>query len=184
MKHSLLTGRIGKELSNEFAAKYSGIELVYDHGGSGSHTAVPYLGRKATHASTLSQVDVAVLDNRGSQKRAIVLCEIEEEGAEPKRIIGDLCNVMLAKKLRAKGTDHTLYNCVMILALKVERGGMARSKARRLLKVASGLVGNDGIQRKRLEVVCAYDPWTLEHKVKKELREAVAKILSERPDWP
>lgn len=167
MKHGLYTARIGERLHLEFEGQHEGIELVYDHGREGSYRAVPFLGRKPSNASSLSHADTFVLDKRKKTKKAVVVCEIEEGRAEPKRIIGDICNVLLARKLRAVGPDYSLLDCVVILRIKTEAQGMSEAKARRLVKAISKMAKSEMLQRKRITLVSASDLNILERRVEK-----------------
>lgn len=177
MKHGLYTAGIGERLHLEFAGQYEGIELVYDHGREGSHKAVPFLGRRSSNASSLSHADIVVLDKRKKPKKAVVVCEIEEGRAEPKRIIGDICNVLLARKLRAVGSDYSLLDCVVILGIKTEAQGMSEAKARRLVKAISKMAKSEMLQRKRITLVSASDFNILERRVEKAIRRAVAQAV-------
>jgi len=176
VKHGMYTARIGEGLHQEFAGQYEGIELLYDHGRKGSHIAVPFLGRRSSTASSLSHADIVVLDKRKKPKKAVVICEIEEGRAEPKRIIGDICNVLLARKLRAVGSDYSLLGCTIILGIKTEAEGMSEAKARRLVKAISKMAKSEMLQRKRITLVCASDFGVLERRVQKAIRRAVARV--------
>jgi hypothetical protein len=118
-----------------------------------------------------------VLDKRKKPKRAVVVCEIEEGRAEPKRIIGDICNVLLARKLRAVGFDYSLLDCVVILGIRIKAQGMSEAKARRLVRAISKMAKSEILQRKRITLVCASDLNILERRVGKAIRRAVAQAV-------
>ena len=177
MKHGMYTARIGERLHYEFAGQYEGIELLYDHGRKGSHIAVPFLGRRSSTASSLSHADIVVLDKRKKPEKAIVVCEIEEGHAEPKRIIGDICNVLLARKLRALGSDYSLLGCTVILGVKTEPEGMSEAKARRLVKAILRMAKSEVLQRKRITLVCASDFGILERRVRRAILRSVARVV-------
>jgi hypothetical protein len=49
----------------------------------------PFFGNKCSNKSSLSIVDIVILKD----DKVKLLCEIEESGAAPKKIIGDIVNV-------------------------------------------------------------------------------------------
>jgi hypothetical protein len=111
------TGEIGEELFQELQISRPelGLEVFYDHGKMRRPKAVPHLGGKPGRASSLSHVDIAIA--KGSEM--IILCEIEEEAADPKKIIGDICNILLADSISVRGGRSFHFSKgFMILGLK------------------------------------------------------------------
>lgn len=87
----------------------------------------PYFG-EYSNASTLSNIDLVLAD----EDEARLLCEIEEKGASPKKIIGDIVNIYLADGIMIQGKRRSLNNSRFILGIKVEKNGKSAEKARAL----------------------------------------------------
>ena len=84
--------------------------------------------------STLSHVDIVIIDSKNKKVR--ILCEIEESGASPKEVIGDIVNIILSEKLRIRDSnipyDYEYDKPLLILGIhpntkkKVEEGLVPR----------------------------------------------------------
>ncbi len=81
-------------------------------------------------ATTLSRLDLAVVNIK--EQRVLVLAEIEEEGARPKAIIGDVCSLLFADKIRIKSRDYDFSDAVFLFGIKTKERGRSLSKARNL----------------------------------------------------
>lgn len=173
MKHGKHTAEIGERLRRTPIVSDEGIKVFYAHGSRGSPRAMPYLGRRASNASLLSHADIVVVRIHGRSKRVLVVCEVEEEGAEPKRIIGDVCNILLARKLRAGGVDFTLHGCSIVLGVKIQDGGMSETKAARLVAAIKRNQTGSHLGQRRIVLICESDPRLLGRKVEKRIRQIV-----------
>lgn len=73
----------------------------------------PFMGNKASHASTLSQCDLMIAAAT-YPRQAKLLIEIEEgeRGTVPKTVLGDVLNVWIADKVRADGKTFDLVDAV------------------------------------------------------------------------
>jgi len=123
------------------------LEVYYDHGKKGeSCNIVPYFGKYGAD-TTLSNADLAVVSK--TSKKLLVLCEIEEEGAKPKLVIGDVANIFLADKVRIKGNDYNPNNAVFILGVRVEKKGKnknAESKVASIGNLVPKIVKNKSLR--------------------------------------
>ena len=90
----------------------------------------PFFGAYST-ASTLSFIDVVVVNTEN--KKVLILCEIEESGASPKKVIGDIINIMISEKLRIKDDDYEYDRPILILGVKVREGGKSERKVKDLI---------------------------------------------------
>lgn len=79
--------------------------------------------------STLANIDLVVV-NKNREVR--VLCEIEERGASPKKIIGDIINIFLAERIMIQRVPYGLDKSYFILGIKVKKGGKSADKAKNL----------------------------------------------------
>jgi len=178
MEYGKYTARIGEKLTRTPIVPDAGIEVFYAHGSKGSRRAMPYLGRRPSNASLLSHADIVVVSTRGRSRRVLVVCEIEEEGAEPKRIIGDVCNTLLARKLRAGGVDFTLHSCSIVLGIKIREKGMSKVKATKLVVAMRKIQIGGSPHRKKIVLICASDPEVLMRRVEKKIRRIVEECVS------
>ncbi len=148
MNHGEWTCRLGRYLK-EYVGKTtnSDLEVFHDHGDEGeSHKIVPYLGVYGT-GTTLSNVDLAIVSKNG--KKLLVLCEIEEEGAQPKLVIGDIVNIFLADKVCINGKGYILNDAVLILGVRVEKKGNnqnAESKVASIGNLIPKIIKDDALR--------------------------------------
>lgn len=92
-----VTRKLGEEL--ESLEKHE-LKVFYDHGDShNQHVCEPrlYFGDYF-----LAVVDIVVLDHNNRVK---AICEIEDRGASPKKIFGDIVGIFLANEIRIKKND-------------------------------------------------------------------------------
>jgi len=116
------TSTLGRNLKEDVKESTNpDLEVYYDHGKKGeSYNIVPYFGEYGTD-TTLSNVDLAIVSK--TRNKLLVLCEIEEEGAKPKLVIGDVANIFIADKVRINRNDYKPKNAVFILGIRVEKKG-------------------------------------------------------------
>ena len=128
------TKELGKRLTQKLKSK-SKYSVYYAHGDSIRENNVchstPFFGNYST-ASTLSFVDIVVVDSENKKVR--IFCEIEESGAPPKKIIGDIVNIIVSEKLRIKGINYEYDRPQLILGIKVKEGGKSEQKAHALIQ--------------------------------------------------
>lgn len=132
MEHSFYTARLGRILTNTLKEKVGvAVKVFYDHGRRAETNVckpTSYFD-ECSRVSTLSHIDIAIL---GANEREIFLCEIEEEGASPKKIIGDVIALLLAEGIRIKNRDYLLKNFNKIyffLGIKAEEKSKSAVKA-------------------------------------------------------
>lgn len=120
MNHGEWTSALGKNLKEDVnKSSNPELEVYCGHWKKGeSSKIVPYFGKYGTD-TTLSNADLAIVSKTG--KKLLVLCEIEEEGAKPKLIIGDVANIFLADNVRINGDDYRPNNALFILGVRVEK---------------------------------------------------------------
>jgi hypothetical protein len=145
-KHGEYTGKLSDRLSDEPIFKANDFLLATDHGLKSESTAVPYLGRTYSSATTLSHVDIAVIDLKPPQ-RAFLVCEIEEEGADPKRIIGDIFSIYMANYLSVRqqkcGKKYSLNNAAIILGIRSSENSPSGLKAKSIVRKLSRMLSEE-----------------------------------------
>jgi hypothetical protein len=124
--HGKNTAELGRMLEKEIRKKFPDghIEIVYDHGvPNEGHQNILFV-KESSRLTEISHADVVVVDKQA--EKAIILCEIEEGGVDPKRsasgpkkIIGDLCSIFIADKLRTKGSEYTIDDSHLIFATRI-----------------------------------------------------------------
>lgn len=108
---------------------------------------------KCSNETKLSYVDIAVVNKWKNSIELIV--EIEESGAEPKKILGDVANIILSDKMRIKGKDYNFEDLTVILGVNVNSRGKSKEKTKRIcqkLMRINKLVGN-----KKIELILIFD---------------------------
>ncbi len=87
----------------------------------------------------MSYVDIAVVEGDSrvvsgrKSKRVILLCEVEEEGARPKKIIGNLCNILFADGVQIGGSHYHLDKTHLLIGLRYVEGGKAPEKTEAII---------------------------------------------------
>ena len=110
----------------------------------------------------------------------LVLCEIEEEGAKPKLVIGDIANIFLAKNVRIKKKDYTLADSKFILGVRVGKGvrktkkQYAESKVASIGELVSTIIDKDAMNG--IKVITVPKP-TYEELVK-EIEEVICNLVN------
>lgn len=180
-RNGQFTGDLGRQLKKKVESKTDRRLTVYfDHAGSGSEKIVAHLGERSSRANALSYVDIAVVEDdshiiAGKESRKVVLlCEIEEEGARPKKIIGDLCSLLFADGVQISGSHYHLDKTHIIIGIRHNERGKSEDKTRGIIariqkmnntESISNIIGvyqsthqelMDAIERKILEVVADY----------------------------
>jgi len=153
-RHGQFTADLGRQLRDEIESRTSGrLRAHFDHGGSDSDRIVTHLGEKSSRANALSYIDVAVvegddrvLSDRDS-RRVVLLGEIEEEGARPKKIIGNLCNILFADGVQISGSHYYLDKTHLLIGVRCSERNKSREKTQeivaRIKKIADrGLIAD------------------------------------------
>lgn len=113
MSNGAHTGELGKRLYKNY--KSTAHDVYYDHSNGNEPNIcrpTPFFG-EYSNASTLSRVDIAVVNkNAGTVE---LIAEIEESGAPPKKVIGDVVNIMLSEQVRINGKDYGYGDITFIL---------------------------------------------------------------------
>lgn len=173
MKHGQFTSELGEDLERRLSQMSNdNVRLFYDHGRRRMPKVVPYFGRYSS-ASTLSNVDCAMVHG----KQVLVLCEIEEETATPKKIIGDICNLLLAKRVRIAGEDFSLDDSHLFLGVRIRRGGKGAEKAKSLRKLILNSIEKKAIRNMRIHVLCHDRPDVLIRLVSDAMMKAISNRL-------
>jgi hypothetical protein len=131
---------------------------------------------KCSNASKLSYVDIAVIN--GSD-RAILVCEIEEGGAEPKKIIGDIINIVLSDQIRIQGRDYYYDdNIVFILGTNVNPIGAGEEKTQNICQKLRQI--NEKVGNKKIELILVFNADVKE--LTKDVEEKIVGKLDRRND--
>jgi hypothetical protein len=144
------------------------IKVIYDHGRKRMPKVIPYFGHYST-ASTLSNLDCAVV----RKNRILALCEIEEETATPKRIIGDICNVFMADRIRIGGDDFEFEGAHMFIGLRTREDGRGEEKAVLLKGLIANSIKKKMIHGVEIHIICDTKNDALIHSVADEIVEVV-----------
>jgi hypothetical protein len=151
-RNGQFTGELGRILRDEIASKTGGrLRVHFDHAGVGSEKTIVHLGKKSSRANALSFVDIAVVESGGDiignedSKRVVLLCEVEEEGARPKKIIGDLCSVLFADGVQISGHHYHLNNTRLIIGIRRNEKGKSEDKAEEVITKIQNRVSTGSI---------------------------------------
>jgi hypothetical protein len=171
-KHGEYTGRLGDRLSAMPSFEDSDLLLVADHGQKSERIAVPYLGRTHSSATTLSHLDIAVVDLRRPQ-RAILVCEIEEEKADPKKIIGDLFNIYMADYLsvrrQKRAEKFSLDNAIIILGIRSFEDSPQAKKAHNIVRKLSRMLSEEVKAGKKIHLVFGQEYDELTNRIERKI---------------
>ena len=97
VKKGQLTTRVARKLSERYGSR--GLDVLYAHGERGTDPEeqlgliVCWFGSKDTRDSHLAFPDIAVVSQDSS--RVLVLIEIEESSAPPKKLMGDALTTLI-----------------------------------------------------------------------------------------
>ena len=185
-RHGQYTGELGKELYKTLQVDRPelGLKVFFAHRNTadkeieGVPMAVPHLGKRSGRASSLSYVDIAIA--KGTDM--LILCEAEEEDADPKKIIGDICNILLSDHIGVRGQDS--YNFSLghiILGLKVDSIRSSKPSKAEDLRT---LIVNRFQDKKDLKIIIVTDTNTKE--MLRKVRKMIIDILSQEigPSFP
>lgn len=172
MEHGKYTAELGRALRSRLESSVKGhIRVYFDHGSRGqSNRIVPYFGEYKT-STTLAFVDLAIVDTETSS--VLVLCEIEEEGANPKKVIGDVLNVFLSESVCVEGRRYDASCSHFLLGAKVDRKGNSAEKICRLRERIEESIKEESRKGIVLEFVTAFDHESLVHRLETRICEIV-----------
>jgi len=119
-----------------------------------------------SRATTLSFVDIAIV-NRNTNLIELI-AEIEESAAEPKKVIGDIMNIILSEQVRIKGTDYRYGDIAFILGGQTNPKGSAKEKTNQICQKLLQI--NEKIGNKTVNLIPVFD---------NDLRVLIAKVESE-----
>lgn len=150
------TGKLGDRLFDEPIFELNNLLLAADHGLKSKGIAVPYLGRTYSSATNLSHLDIAIIDLTKPQ-RAFLVCEIEEEKADPKKIIGDLFNIYMANYLSVRrqkdGKKYSLNNASIILGIRSSENSPQGKKAKNIVRKLSKMLSEEVKAGKNIHLI-------------------------------
>jgi len=171
------TGELGKELHKTLQVDRPelGLNVFFAHKDTedkeieGVPMAVPHLGKVPGHASSLSFVDIAIAKGR----EMLILCEAEEEGADPKKIIGDICNILLSDHIgvRGRGSFNFSKGHIILGLTTYSEKSLKPVKAEALKKLIAARFPD----KRDLEIIVITDPDAI--KMIGKLKEKIMEIL-------
>lgn len=174
MSNGVYTGDLGYRLYKKY--KNTAHDVYYAHSGNEGDEPnlchpTPFFGEHSK-ASTLSWVDIAVV-NKNTVKIELI-AEIEESGAEPKKVIGDVVNIILSEQVRIKDNDYEYGDTTLILGAKENPSGDREKKTRRICKKLMEINENTG--NKKMEIIPIFDGdvEALAQKVENEIERRLA----------
>jgi len=153
MSNGAHTGDLGKRLYKNY--KNTSHDVYYDHSNGNEPNIcrpTPFFG-EYSNASTLSRVDIAVVNKKTDSVELIA--EIEESGASPKKVIGDVVNIILSEQVRINGKDYGYGDITFILGIKVNPEGDSEKKTRRICKKLAEINKKTG--NKKMEIIPLFD---------------------------
>jgi len=173
------TGELGKRLRMEIEARTGGrLRVHFDHAGSESEKTVAHLGERSSRSNALSYIDIAVVEE-GSDgaackglPRVLLLCEIEEEGARPKKIIGNICNILLADGVQISRRHYALEKTWLVIGVRTKKRGKSEDKTKEIIARVQGRM-KAGLISRIIGVYADTHP-DLMDAVEKEILEAVS----------
>ena len=173
------TGKLGKELTKILEESKGGYKVYYDHGDTRDHNVcviIPYFG-EFSRSTSLANTDIAIIDT-GTDK-LVLLCEIEETGAPPKKIIGDMLSVFLADSIRIRTKDKgkvEIYSCDklhLILGIRVSDRGNATQKLKDLVERITEAVRPELTRKATVELITKTDLEELINSIKDRILSVV-----------
>jgi hypothetical protein len=105
MRKGQLTTRVARKLSERYSSR--GLDVLYAHGERGTDPEeqlgliVCWFGSKDTRDSHLAFPDIAVVSQGSS--RVLVLIEIEESSAPPKKLMADAVTTLIGDHITFQG---------------------------------------------------------------------------------
>jgi hypothetical protein len=111
-KHGKQTGEFGRWLYEYLrnSSRYRDLAVFYDHGDKLEDPNVAaikgFFGSRVTQSNRLADIDVMVAS---PDKEAILLIEIEEGQASPKKLLGDVFAILFCNQLAVKVGNRQEY---------------------------------------------------------------------------
>lgn len=175
MRNGQYTGEMGYKLYKYY--ENADHAIYYDHGKDKNTEPnlcqpTPFFDT-CSRTSTLSHVDIAAINKNSNLVKLIA--EIEEAGAEPKKVIGDIVNIVLSDQVRIQGKDYQYDgNLILILGIKATIGGGEEEKTKRISRKLMDINKKTG--NKNIELVLVFDIDLLElvKKVESEIKRRLA----------
>lgn len=161
MGRGVYTGELGYRLYTQY--QNTDHTIYYDHGRD--RNSEPNLCRptrffdECSRTSTLSYVDIVSVNSKTNSIELIA--EIEEGGAEPKKVIGDITNIILSDQVRIRSRDHPSRDypysdsLAMILGVKCNPRGGGEEKTRRICQKLMQI--NERMGNKKMDLICVFD---------------------------
>lgn len=133
-----LTEELGKNLTQRLNSQ-SKYHVYYAHGKKTEEKNVCRPTPISRDEYSLSFIDIVIVENAEKKKKVKLLCEIEESGVAPKKIIGDIVNILVSDKMRILGENCEYDRPQLILGLKVNEKGESCQKQNPYVKNLRGL---------------------------------------------
>lgn len=158
--------------------KYGDVSLFFDDHGrrtglSFACEPTPFFGDRLTDATSLANVDIAIVDNAG--KKALIICEIEDEGRDIKRIIGDIYNILLAKRIMIRGTPYEMYNYHILIGVPLGKKNDMGGRIPELKGAIAGIILPSLRNSATIEIITERDVTGLMDKIEKRIIEILQK---------
>lgn len=81
--------------------------------------------------------------------------QIEEGGAPPKKVIGDIVNIILSERVRINDVDYGHDDMTFILGVKVNSKGNSEKKTRSICKKLAEI--NEKTGNKKMDIIPIFD---------------------------
>lgn len=160
MKHEELVAELGEILTNVLKKKVDiKAKAFYDHGDkrlSNVCQPAPYF-LKYSEATILANLDLAVVLR---DSREIILCEVEQEGSNPKRLIGDIVSLFLAEGIRVKDEDYWLEDfdhVHLIVGIIAKKRESSEDKAKELQKRIEAIIKSKSLEKMEIQFISGTD---------------------------
>jgi len=172
------TAELGSELSDMFSDNNLNLTVLYDHEPINKRKkdwhAVPAYIREDGYpkrARSLSQIDIAIVN----ENKALVLCEIEEKGAVPKQMIGDVGNLLLADYIEFGSKEYSIDGAHIVFGFTPLNNNSEKQRTRNVTRqseIKANLVKKRieqrfGMSRMTIAVIFREDADDLKNAVKK-----------------
>jgi hypothetical protein len=166
--HGQFTSELGRHLRKSVGKIDDTFLVCNDHGKEDDVLGKKIVGyihekERSRRAKTMSHVDVAVFKDR----KAIILCEIEESGANPKLIIGDVCNLLLSDEIVHNNIPYQMDGAVIVLGLVADVKGGRRKKAGLIKQRIEDYVKSERWRGMTIQLVFGKDPEELRYNTEK-----------------
>jgi len=125
-------------------------------------------------STTLAFVDIAVVNEKSG--KVLVLCEVEEEGANPKKVIGDCFNIFLCDYVCIGRKRYDPRGAHFILGARVDEKGNSKDKISKLEHRIPTAIKKDALKGIRLKFIPESDP----DRLLDRLEDRICKIIGIR----